>query len=71
MITDANVMAERRADANELFTDEELKMTVRELVIYGDNERSIGFIKSFERPAQNINAHHQESDRSDGATALV
>ena len=28
-------------------------MTVREFVIYGDNERSIGFTKSFEKPAQN------------------
>ena len=46
-------MAKRRTDANEPVTDEELEMIVRELVIYGDNERSIGLTKSFEKPAQN------------------
>ena len=50
---DANVMAERRTDASEPVTNEELEMIVRELVIYGDNKRSIGLTKSFEKPAQN------------------
>ena len=46
-------MVKRRADANKPVTDEELEMTIRELVIYGNNKRSIGFTKSFEKPAQN------------------
>ena len=45
---DANVMAERRTDANEPATDEELETIVRELAIYGDNERSIGLTRSSE-----------------------
>lgn len=45
-------MAERRADSNEPATNEELEMIVRYLVIYGDNERSIGLTKSSEKPAQ-------------------
>ena len=50
---DANIMAEKRADANEPVTDKKLEMIVRELMIYKDNKRSIGFNKRFERPAQN------------------
>lgn len=50
---DTNVVAEKRADAKKSVTNKELKKTFRELVIYKNNKRSIGFTKSFERPAQN------------------
>lgn len=50
---DTNVMVKRRADTNKPVTDEALEMTIRELVIYRNNKRSIGFTKSFEKLAQN------------------
>lgn len=46
-------MADKRVNANELVTNKELEMTIRKLVIYGDNKRSIRFTKSFGKPAQN------------------
>lgn len=46
-------MAKRKADVNEPVTNKKLEMIVRGLVIYGDNKRSIGFIKSFEKLVQN------------------
>ena len=51
--SDANKTAKRRAqereeNANEPATNEEPKMIVREIVIYGDNERSIRLTKNVE-----------------------
>ncbi|MCJ1346182.1 hypothetical protein MMC31_004396 [Peltigera leucophlebia] len=70
---DANVTAERRADADEktqkraenanepaTATDEEPGMIFREIVVYGDNERSIGLTKNAESQhrTKHINVKH-------------
>lgn len=40
-------MAKKRVDASELVIDKELEMIIRELMIYKDNNKSIGLTKSF------------------------
>lgn len=53
MNADINVIAEKKIDASKPVNNEELKIIVREVVIYRDNKRCIMLTKSFEKLAQN------------------
>lgn len=44
-------MAMKRVDTSKFVTNKKYKMIIREIVIYGDNKKSIELTKSFERLA--------------------